>query len=228
MRVVAVVTARRSSRRLPGKVLIPLHGRPMLAFTLERLQSVDRLDEILIATSTDRSDDPVAAFARAQGTHCWRGPLDDVLGRVHGAATGCSADAVVRISADSPLIDPAVVRTAVELYCDQAPDLVTNVHPRSFPKGQSVEVLSLSALERLAREATQPSDREHVTSYAYSHSERFDIRNFCAMRPRPELQMSVDTATDLERAAALLSASNGGFPTVDRLIDLVDELYPAP
>lgn len=225
LRLVGVVTARLSSRRLPGKVLLPLHGRPMLSYTIERLQSAN-LDEIVIATSTDSSDDPVVNFAQQVGVSCWRGELEDVLGRVCSAATSQRADAVVRISGDSPLVDPEIVRSAISIFLNDAPDLVTNVFPRSFPKGQSVEIISRAALERLHVEATQLQDREHVTRYAYLHHDRFKIRNFSASRLRPELQLSVDTLDDFERVAALIAASQGtkDFPTVDQLIDLTDAM----
>jgi spore coat polysaccharide biosynthesis protein SpsF (cytidylyltransferase family) len=224
--MVAIVAARHSSHRLPGKVLRPLHGRPLLAHALVRLQSVDRLDDIVVATSAEPSDDAVAAFAISHDVPCWRGGLDDVLGRLLDAAAAFRADAVVRVSGDSPLIDPGVVATAVQLYLDSAADIVTNVFPRSFPRGQSVEVLSRRALERLAAETTEEADREHVTRYAYAHPDRFVIRNFSAARPRPELQLSVDTAADFERAAALLAATSDPprFASVERLVELADAL----
>jgi spore coat polysaccharide biosynthesis protein SpsF len=202
----------------------------MLSYTIDRLRSVDCLDEVVIATSTDSSDDPVVAFAEGFGVSCWRGDLEDVLGRVRGAATAQGADAVVRISGDSPLVDPAIIQTAIELFLDDAPDLVTNVFPRSFPKGQSVEIFSRAALERLHVEAAQPEDREHVTRYAYIQHDRFKIRNFSASRPRPELQLSVDTPDDLKRVAALIAACQGttDFPTVDRLIELADAMAAVP
>jgi spore coat polysaccharide biosynthesis protein SpsF len=224
--IVAVVAARQSSRRLPGKVLRPLRGRPMLSYTLERLASVTRIDEVVIATSDQPSDDMIEKFAETCGILCWRGSLDDVLGRLRDAAASRAADTVVRISGDSPLIDPAIVAAAVELYLDDPTDLITNVFPRSFPMGQSVEVLSRNALERLAAEADQAVDREHVTRYAYAHPHRFDIRNFSAARPRPDFQLSVDTLSDFERAAALIEAVGhiSGFASVDHLVEVAETL----
>jgi spore coat polysaccharide biosynthesis protein SpsF len=228
-RIAAVVTARCSSHRLPGKVLHPLHKRPMLAHTIERLRSIARIDVIVLATSTAKSDDAVVRFAAEWGVRCWRGPLDDVLGRIRGAAEACAADAVIRISGDSPLIDPAVVRRAVDLFQAGGGELVTNVFPRSFPKGQSVEILTRAALERLAAETIEAAHREHVTTYAYAHPERFSIRNFSAEHPRPELQLSVDTADDMELVDALLGAWKGsGFPTVAELVAMVDALPGVP
>jgi spore coat polysaccharide biosynthesis protein SpsF len=187
---------------------------------------VDRLDNVVVATSTNSSDDPIVAFAEGLDFSYWRGDLEDVLGRVRGAAIAHDADAILRISGDSPLIDTAIIETAIKLFLQEAPDLVTNVFPRSFPKGQSVEILSRAALERLHVETVLPEDREHVTRYAYMHADRFKIRNFTALRPRPELQLSVDTPEDFKRMAALIAACQGtpDFPTIDRLIDLADTL----
>jgi spore coat polysaccharide biosynthesis protein SpsF (cytidylyltransferase family) len=222
------VTARTSSSRLPNKVLHLLHGRPMLAYTVERLQAVAPIDEIVVATSTDRSDDSVADCAAGWGVFCWRGSLDDVLDRIREAAAAREAEAVIRISGDSPLIDPALVLRAIELFRVGGAELVTNVFPRSFPKGQSVEVLSRRALERLAAEAMVPADREHVTTYAYAHPERFAIRNFASTRPRPSLQLSVDTESDLARVDTLITAwKRPGFPTAVQLIELVDAMSGA-
>jgi spore coat polysaccharide biosynthesis protein SpsF len=228
-RLVAVITARCSSRRLPGKVLRSVQARPMLAHTLERLRSVKRIDEVVIATSVDRSDDAVAEFAAESGAVCWRGSLEDVLGRIHEAADAHDADAVIRISGDSPLIDPVIVSTAIALFTEGQAELVTNVFPRTFPKGQSVEILSRTALKRLAAEATEGTDREHVTLYAYAHPERFIITNFSAACPRPELQLSVDTEADMELANKLMALSRVRlrFPTVEELINLVDAMSEA-
>jgi spore coat polysaccharide biosynthesis protein SpsF len=225
-RFVAVVPARLSSQRLPGKVLRSLHRRPVLAHVVDRLRSVQRIDAIVIATSAETADDPTAAFAESTGAMCWRGSLSDVLGRTRDAAIANEADAIVRVSGDSPLIDPQLIRTAIELFSEGGAELVTNVFPRSFPKGQSVEVLSKAILERLVVEASEADDREHVTRYAYMHPERYRIRNFSAKNPRPELQLSVDTLADLHQANALVAVcgDTGRFPTVDQLISVADEL----
>jgi spore coat polysaccharide biosynthesis protein SpsF len=230
LKLVAMVTARFSSERLQGKVIRLLHDRPLLEHILDRLRSVDRLNEIVIATSTEPSDDAVAALAEKAGVVCWRGPLTDVLGRVWGAAAARNADAVVRISGDSPLIDPALIRRAIDLFLESRPDIVTNIFPRSFPKGQSVEVMSRGALDRLERAAQRADEREHVTSYAYAHSEAFIISNFSALKPRPELRLSVDTMADYERIIALMARCPRarGFPSVETLIALADALARLP
>ncbi len=224
--MICVVTARTSSKRLPGKVLMPMLGRPMLSHLIERLQSVRSLDGIVIATSTDASDDAVAELAGASRVDVFRGDLDDVLGRISVAAAATNATAVVRVTGDSPLLDPGVVQRAIDVFARSSADLVTNVFPRSFPKGQSVEILSRDALTRLASEATDPQDREHPTRYAYAHPHEFTIVNFRHEPPRPELQLSVDSSEDFARAEMLLKRTGGrtGFPAVATLIQQSDAL----
>ncbi|MFM7345232.1 MAG: cytidylyltransferase domain-containing protein [Tagaea sp.] len=207
MRIVAIVQARLDSRRLPGKVLRPMAGRPMLAHVFEALRRARALDGAVLATSRRAVDDPIAAFARAEGIVCHRGPLDDVAARLLAAARAESADALVRISGDSPLMDPALVtRAAGELRADAALDLATNVFPRAYPKGMSVEAIRTAALARAVARMTRAEEREHVTPHFYANPAAFRIVGFAPERPRPDLQLSVDTAEDFARCEAILAA----------------------
>src|SRR5260221_236269 len=185
MRVGAVIQARFSSQRLPGKVLRALCGKPLLAHLVDRLRRSAVLDTIAVATSTEPSDDAVAAFCASAGIACERGALDDVLGRIQAAARALQLDGIVRVSGDSPLLDPSLVRQTVKLFRRGGWDLVTNVQVRSFPKGQSVEVIAAEALDRVAVKAGAPAEREHVTPYFYAHPELFRIRNLVARVARP-------------------------------------------
>jgi spore coat polysaccharide biosynthesis protein SpsF len=206
MRIFAVVQARFDSRRLPGKALLPLAGQPMLGRVFDALAQARAIDGLALATSSLASDDPLAEFARARGVACHRGPLDDVARRMLDAARALGADVIVRVSGDSPLIDPALVdRAARSLRAAPAADLVSNVHPRSFPKGQSVEAIRVAALDRAVRAMTRADEREHVTPHFYAHPENYRIVSFGAETPRPELQLSVDTPEDLARCAAILA-----------------------
>ena len=162
-RVVAIVQARMSSRRLPGKVLTRLAGSPVLALVVGRLRRATLVDEVVVATSTDPSDDPVADWCTESGTRCHRGSLDDVLDRFLGAARASHAALVVRITADCPLIDPDLVDLVIRTTIDQ--DLEYGGLSGEFPDGLDCEVMSRAALERAAEEATLPSEREHVTPY---------------------------------------------------------------
>ncbi len=205
MRIVAIVQARHSSQRLPGKVLRPLAGRPMLDWLLESLRHAEDLQGIWLATSTESSDDAVADYAARTGVSCHRGPLDDVARRLLDAGQAASADALVRISGDSPLMDPMVVSQAARLFREGGADIVSNVRPRSFPKGQSVEVVATQALQRAVSAMETAYDREHVTPYLYKHPDAFSLRSFQAERPQPDLQLSVDDEADFRRAEMILS-----------------------
>ncbi len=226
MRIGAVIQARTSSRRLRGKVLRPLCGRPMIAYLVERLAQAAGLDGIVLATSTEADDDALAALAEGLGIACHRGPLDDVGGRMLAAARGQKFAALVRVNGDSPLLDPALVSKGIALFRKEDAELVTNVHPRSFPKGQSVEVIATAALEAAMAEAREPAEREHVTPFLYAHPERFRIVNFAAARPRTELQLSVDTEEDFARIAAMLDRMTEPHLAygVEALIALADEI----
>ena len=199
MRIGAIVQARMSSERLPGKVLMPLAGRPALEWLLERLDHAHNLDTVIVATSEDPSDDPVAEFCAARGVTCHRGALDDVAGRLLDAAHAAGLDAFVRVSGDSPLLDQELVDLGVELMRAERPDLVTNVRPRTFPPGQSVEVVRTEALAQ----ALAPEESEHVTGPLYGGD--FDVRRFEADEPQTEVRYTLDTPEDAARLDRILT-----------------------
>jgi spore coat polysaccharide biosynthesis protein SpsF (cytidylyltransferase family) len=203
-RLVAVVLARMSSQRLPGKVMTDLLGSPMLGHLLDRLELCDGIDGLIVATSDSPSDDQVAAYTAGRGVACYRGDLNDVAARMIGAADAMKADALVRVSGDSPLLDPALVTAAVAAFRNQSLDLVTNVQLRTFPKGQSVEVISLSALRSAWSNGMTAEEREHVTKYFYERPEAFSILNLTHEPAHGDVQLSVDTLEDLNRVKALL------------------------
>ncbi len=228
MQIGAIIQARFSSQRLPGKVLRPLCGKPLLAHLVDRLKRSTALDVIGVATSIESSDDAVAAFCASAEISCYRGSLGDVLGRMQAAARNFALDGIVRVSGDSPLLDPALVRQAVKLFRRGGWDLVTNVQVRSFPKGQSVEILSAEALDRVAKNARAATEREHVTPYIYTHPDLFRIRNLVARVARPTLQLSVDTEEDLVRIEAILSAAGARADRLDldEAIELAELFAP--
>jgi spore coat polysaccharide biosynthesis protein SpsF len=203
---VAIIQARSSSRRLPDKVLLELAGRPMLAYTVERLRRCRTVQDVALATSTEPEDDRIAALGERLGVRVYRGRLDDVLGRFVGATRALEATAVVRISGDSPLIDPQIVDRIASRFLAIPCDLATNVFPRSFPKGQSVEVVALAALERVAAAARAPEDREHVTRFFYDHPAEFRIENVAFDRDASGVQLAVDTAADLALVTRIVSS----------------------
>lgn len=164
-KVVAIIQARMGSKRLPGKVLMDIGGEPMIARVVERVRSARQVDETVVATSTAPQDDPLAAYCHAHGIPCVRGSENDVLGRFLEAARAHRAETVVRLTADCPLMDGAVIDRVVLAHAASGADYTANCLSYTYPDGLDVEVFSVSALGRSAAEATLPSEREHVTAH---------------------------------------------------------------
>lgn len=227
MKVGAVVQARLSSTRLPGKVLKPMAGAPLLAWLIDGLRQATSLDTIVLATSDLDGDTPLAAFGAQLGVPVFRGPLEDVAARMLGAAQVHEIDVVVRVCADSPLLDPAIVDRVVAAYLDALPDLATNVFPRSFPVGQSAEVFSREALAR-AHPHMDPHQREHATQWFYDHAGELDVVNVAADRDLSALRHCVDTPEDFAAVERLLETAErrpweGGMARLVKLSEPHDE-----
>lgn len=199
-----IVQARMSSTRLPGKTLAGVNGAPMLALLLRRLSRARRIGEIVVATSADASDDPIARLAVEVGVGVSRGPRLDVLERFL-IAIGDRDGPVVRITGDCPLIDPAIVDDTVERFLSVSGcAYASNIQPRTFPDGLDVEVFDASALRTAAREPLDAYDREHVTSAIRAQPERFPQATVVCACDLGELRWTVDVAEDLEFIRALV------------------------
>jgi spore coat polysaccharide biosynthesis protein SpsF len=205
MRVGILIQARMSSRRLPGKVLRPLAGKPVLGHVVDRCMRVEGADLVAVITSVEPSDDPVAAFAEDAGMGIFRGPLDDVAARFIGGAAAFETDAFVRVNADSPLLDPALLTRGIALFRGGGADLVSNVARRTFPTGLSVEVLDLARYET-AYHDMNAEEREHVTLHYYRHPKQFRIASFESERELGDRTLSVDTLEDFERIEKIVNA----------------------
>lgn len=192
-----ILQTRMSSSRLPGKVLMPVSGRPMLWYLVASLRNSPH--PLVVATSDLASDDPIAAFCEANSVAVYRGPLDDVAGRLLATAKAHGMEAFARVCGDSPLIDYRIIDQAINLYKEGGYDLVTNVHKRTFPKGQSVEVVRTSVMEKVVRLMTTPAEREHVTKFFYASPEQFCIHNFESGLEGGGYNFCVDTEEDMSR-----------------------------
>lgn len=229
MRCVIIVQARMTSTRLPGKVLMPVLEKPLLAYELERLQRCQQADALVVATTTNTSDDPVAALCDALGVSVFRGSEQDVLSRYYGAARQAEAQTVVRVTADCPLIDPATVDQVIAHFkaAQGSLDYVSNTLVRSYPRGLDVEVFSRWALETAQQEATEPAHREHVTPFFYQNPQRFRLHCLEAPEPWGHHRWTVDTPEDFELIKRVLETLYPAKPDFDcRDVLTLLEQYP--
>jgi spore coat polysaccharide biosynthesis protein SpsF len=212
-KTVAIIQARMASSRLPGKVLLDLGGQPMLARVVERTRRASLVDQVVVATTSDPSDDPVEAFCRQRAYDCARGSLHDVLDRYYQAARQAGADIVVRITADCPVIDPGVIDKTIAAFlnaenldqpdnaehlCDFAANRLPPPWGRTYPIGLDVEVCSFAGLETAWKQAVLPHQREHVMPFFYENPQRFRILLVNHEMDYGALRWTVDTPADLE------------------------------
>ena len=173
-----MVVARMSSSRLPGKSLAPLGDDVVLGYVTSAIKQCANISDLIVVTSTDPSDNKIVDWCRFRGLAVSRGSLQNVAERVLEAAQESRASAFVRVSGDSPLIDPRLVDNAVDVFRTDDYDVVTNVFPRTFPRGQSVEVVRTASLAEAYSDGLTAFEEEHVTQVFYQHPERFNINNF--------------------------------------------------
>jgi spore coat polysaccharide biosynthesis protein SpsF len=228
MRAGAIIRARLGSSRLPGKTLATAAGRTMLAHCVERLRLAGRIGEVVVATTAEAEDDPVAAECARIDVACFRGSVDDVLGRVAAAAEEHAMEHVAHFGADNPLIDPGVVDEVLDRYFAEPGrwDYVTNNRPPTWPEGLEVEVTPIATLRRMAAEARTPREREHILTWLWDRADAVAILNVTTEPNRyHDERWTVDQPEDLELVRALLEALPAGFSTADALAWL--DAHPA-
>lgn len=217
-RVLGIVQARTSSTRLPGKVLMPILGRPMLALQLERLRRSKYMTDLVVATSNDSSDDALAELCAREGVKVFRGSLSDVLDRFVQAAMPYTPEVVVRLTGDCPLADPELIDTVVAKFLTSDLDYLGNCDPASFPDGLDVEVMKFAALQLAHREAVLPSHLEHVTPFIRWQPDRFRVGNHLSAVDRSAMRWTVDEPEDFEFVRQIyecLYPGNPDFSTED-------------
>lgn len=226
MKVVATIEARMTSSRLPGKVLMPVSGKSMLGRLIERLRSISLISEIVLATTTNSTDDVLEKFAHDQGVSVFRGSEYDVMARVIGAAESVGADVVVEITGDCPIIDPDIVSQVIQMFfSNPKADYVSNAHIRSYPDGMDVQVFRLSTLKSSALLTSNPLDREHVTLHIRNNPETYPAVHLVAPPSLfwPELGLTLDEQADydfLEKIINKLEPENPLF-SCREVIDLL-------
>lgn len=185
------------SSRLPGKILMPIKGKPMLWHVINRLRHSRLAGQVAVATTIEPSDDPVTVMCRRNDIFCFRGSSYDVLDRYYQTALIMGSDVIVRITADCPLLDSAVVDKVIEVYLQSQFDYVSNVNPPTYPDGLDVEVFGMKPLQVVWSKAVKKSDREHVTPFFREHPELFRQANVTNAQDLSQLRWTVDEQADL-------------------------------
>ncbi len=188
------------STRLPGKVILPVLGRPLLSYLIERIKSVQLIEEIVLATTTNIDDDILERLAHEEGIKVYRGSEDDVLGRVLKAAESVNGEIIVEITGDCPLIDPEIIDQVIRTYIENSVDYISNNNIKSYPDGMDVQVFSLEALKRSSVLTKDQLDREHVTLHIRKNPKLFTIINLIAPQELnyPNMGLTLDEIGDYE------------------------------
>lgn len=212
-KIIAVVCVRLGSARLPGKVLMPILGKPVLGHLLDRLALAKNLDGVVVATSVRPENDAIEAYCAERGTACFRGPEDDVLGRMLGALTSQGATVGVDVFGDCPLIDPAIVDMMIDRFLAEAPvyDFVGNDLTTTWPPGMEVEVFAVDALRDASANCQDPATREHGTLFIRKNADRYRLLDIEAPPEFrfPDLALELDTAEDLSVVQAVIENFSG-------------------
>jgi spore coat polysaccharide biosynthesis protein SpsF len=201
--ILAVLQARCSSTRFPGKVLASLLGEPMILRQIERLRQSALIDHLVVATSVDDSDDALVEVLAAADVDVRRGSLDNVVARFEDVVSDFPADHIVRLTADCPLADPAVVDAVIGRHLAVASDYTSNTLVPTYPDGLDVECVSARAFQQLLTLPLTAREREHVTLGLYSRPAAFTLANVTQSPDRSNLRWTVDVPEDLEFVKAI-------------------------
>lgn len=212
LQIVVIVQARMGSTRLPGKILKQVLGKPLIQFLIERLERIKLKNSIIVATTTNSKDDILIDLCKKLGISTFRGSEEDVLERFFQAATQSKADVIVRICADSPLLDPLLIDEVIEYFLSNSYDYVTTGLERTFPLGMDVEVFSMKSFQSVSEQAKAVEEREHVTPFYYRHPELFRIGIFKAKEDYSKFRWTVDTIEDFEVVSQMLEMLYASHP----------------
>lgn len=196
MSIVAIIQARLGSSRLPGKVMKDIEGNPVIKIVIDRLSNSKLIDKIVVATSNESKDDPLAEYLKELGISIFRGSENNVLSRYYEASIKYKASSIVRITADCPIIDPNIVDMVIQKFLDKEADYCSNIFPRSYPQGLDTEIFTKAALKKTYLEAKTYYDKEHVTPYI-RNSEKFKVINLLNDKDASNHRWTLDYEEDL-------------------------------
>ena len=228
MSVHAIIQARCGSTRFPAKVFADIDGNPLIWHVVDRLRHAKRIDKIIIATTVSSIDDRIEEWCKENNVDCFRGSEENVLNRYYSASEAFPSDYIVRITADDPFKEPAVIDAVITKLIEEDYDHVTNNLPPSFPEGLDCEAFKKEALNYSEKSAETDFEREHVTQYIYHHPEKFRIGNVACDRQLSNLRWTIDKEADLEMVRAVYAHRNSekkGILLMDEILDILQK-YP--
>ncbi|MCR5669028.1 MAG: glycosyltransferase family protein [Lachnospiraceae bacterium] len=224
MKTNVIIQARCGSTRLPNKVFADINGNPLIWHVVNRLKECKKIDEIVIATTTNSADDAIEAWCKAEEVSCFRGDESDVLNRYYEASKAFPSDIVVRITADDPFKEPAVIDEVIEKLITGRYDLVTNNFPPSFPEGLDCEAFTAAVLNKMEHESSDAFEREHVTQYVYRNPSMFKIGNVLNTSNLSKYRWTIDDQLDLEMVRQVYKNRKGaGMLLMDEILEILQE-----
>ena len=227
IKTLCIVQARMSSSRLPGKMMLDLNGRPVIARVFNQLSYSKLIDKIILATSIDKSDDHLYEWALRNKTYCFRGSLDDVLDRFYNAALIYNPLSIVRITGDCPLIDPEIVDETINQYYEGKYDYFSNVDPPTFPDGMDTEIIKFRVLCEAWTNARLQSEREHVTLYIRNHREEYKTGCYKSRIDYSRFRLTLDNPEDYKLISEIykLAVSHKRYLNLEDILNILEK-YP--
>jgi len=232
MKIVSIIQARMGSSRFPGKVMELLGDKPMIGQVINQISFSSKIDDIILATTEESTDDILAEYVTKLGLKVFRGSKNNVLSRYYNAALFTDANVIIRNTGDNPLVDPTIIDKLIQTLITENCDFVSNNLKRSYPRGYDAEVLTLQSLKTAVLKAKQPEYLEHVTLYHKTHTKEFNSRNIMAPKNqrRPNLRLTVDTKKDFRVVGEIykILTQPDSFIPIDQVIDLIDMMPEIP
>jgi spore coat polysaccharide biosynthesis protein SpsF len=223
--VLCIIQARYSSKRLPGKVLKKILGTTILKRVVNQVKKSKKISKIIVATSKHKTDEKIINFCNKNKIHCISGPLNNVFKRFYLIIVQERCKSFIRISADSPLIDPSLIDRAITIFNKNRYDIVTNVLPRTFPKGFSVEVVNSKLILDFLFKIKKKRYQEHLTSFFYDNHKHFKIKNFYNKINNSNINLSIDSFADFMRAKSILKFCKNKNYSLDYILLIYKKLF---
>ena len=223
--MLCIIQARYSSKRLPGKVLKKILGIAVLKRVVDQVKKSKKISKVIIATSKNKTDKKIINFCKKNKIHCISGSLNNVFKRFYSIIIHENCKSFVRISADSPLLDPSLIDKAVTLFNKKRYDIVTNVFPRTFPKGFSVEIVNSKLILDFLNKIKKKNHQEHLTSFFYDNYKNFKIKNFCNEINSSNINLSIDTFTDFMRVKNIIKFCKNKNYSLDYILLVYKKLF---